>query len=497
MVRRNKVPAKPTKAAVARLGALAVEAGALLALSLVLAACDSPTDSDDDDWYYSPTYYDITFSVGEGSGTPPASERTSTFYPPGQGNMTAPEGKYFMGWSSSSGGSIDYLPGRVYHISGDKTLTAQWGPGYTITFSAGTGSGTPPASQTAAAGEVINLPGQGDMTASDDNYSYLFNGWKLSSGGTPSETTYRDRDEYTVTGDCTFTAYWMTGFHLYTFTFSTGEGSGTPPPSQKTSESITLPGQGDMTAPAGKYFSGWKSDRDYSTIYEAGSTYTASGYYYSYEVTLTAQWSSKGVYVGIHSFAGGVTNIWDGYTDTRISNLSYLNSTGRSSLISGLNNYYKRGSASGTALYYAVHRALANLKEAESRFETASIQSVNLITFTDGLDNASFGASNNSPIEDKSGVTSVDYAAYIKEQIGSRTIGGKPITAYSIGVKGSDVTDTAAFDTTLSNIASAGNTHTLTDFSGLEAKLKEIADGIEISSEINFTMQTTQNDPGT
>ncbi|MDR2071575.1 MAG: hypothetical protein LBP81_09205, partial [Treponema sp.] len=40
-------------------------------------------------------------------------------------------------------------------------------------------------------------------------------------------------------------------------------------------------------------------------------------------------------------------------------------------------------------------------------------------------------------------------------------------------------------------------THTLTDFSGLEAKLKEIADGIEISSEINFTMQTTQNDPGT
>jgi hypothetical protein len=35
------------------------------------------------------------------------------------------------------------------------------------------------------------------------------------------------------------------------------------------------------------------------------------------------------------------------------------------------------------------------------------------------------------------------------------------------------------------------------DLSGLQAKLNEIAESIEVCSEINFTMQTTQNAPGT
>jgi hypothetical protein len=63
------------------------------------------------------------------------------------------------------------------------------------------------------------------------------------------------------------------------------------------------------------------------------------------------------------------------------------------------------------------HEAPANLKEAEGVFSGA-IHSVNLTTFTDGLDNASFGASNNNPAEGKSGVSSAEYAAYVKGQRG-------------------------------------------------------------------------------
>jgi hypothetical protein len=45
---------------------LAIAAGALLALGLVLAGCEKPTEPDPD--------FLITFSVGEGSGTPPSSQ---------------------------------------------------------------------------------------------------------------------------------------------------------------------------------------------------------------------------------------------------------------------------------------------------------------------------------------------------------------------------------------------------------------------------------------
>jgi hypothetical protein len=252
-----------------------------------------------------------------------------------------------------------------------------------------------------------------------------------------------------------------------------------------------------MIAPTRTSFSGWKlvGGSPYSS-YPAGSSY----YVYNSDKTFIAQWepwAPQGISIGIISFAGDARNI----TGQGDSNFYFLDDSGKQSLASSLYSY-SLASEPGTALYYAVHKALANLTKAEPTFSNDTIHSINLITFTDGLDNASFGASNNASIEGKSGVSSTEYAAYVKEQIGSRTIGGKPISAYSIGVKGSDVTDENAFNTSLSSIASTeGNVHTLTNVSELEEKLAEIAGSIDIniieSKVNNFRMQTTQNDPGT
>ncbi|MDR2499692.1 MAG: InlB B-repeat-containing protein [Treponema sp.] len=72
----------------------------------------------------------------------------------------------------------------------------------------------------------------------------------------------------------------------YTVSFDKGEGTGTPPADKPAASGtpITLPGAGDLTAPAGKTFNGWKTG---GNTYSAGDSYTVTG-----NVTFIAQWKS-------------------------------------------------------------------------------------------------------------------------------------------------------------------------------------------------------------
>jgi hypothetical protein len=464
-------------------------AAALLALGLVLAGCPSDTD----DSSSSSNTYSVTYDAGEGSGTPPASlnkKAGEKITLPGQGAMIAPEGYVFNGWIEQRGNGTIYQAGSEYTVSFSITFRAQWERAVQVTYYVGSGSGTAPESQSVAQGATITLPEQGDMIAPE---GYVFNGWiEQGSYG----TIYQAGSEYTVPSGYNYTimfrAQWA---RPITITYDAGEGSGTPPASQsvKAGETITLPEQGSMRAPEGYIFNGWE-EGSYGSIYQAGSEYIVPSYYSS--ITFTAQWQNKGIYLGLIRFAGDASSLTKYGTISDFYNLSEEN---LSTIKSGLSSY-TQASQSGTALYYAVHQALANLTAAGSTVKS-DIYSVNLITFTDGLDNGSFGASKTKPIEGKSEVTSPDYAAYIKEQIGGRTVGGKPINAYSIGIKGSDVTDETGFSTTLSNLASSqDNVNSLTEFSEVQATLAKIAEGIAVNVEettINFNMQTPQSDPGT
>jgi hypothetical protein len=192
----------------------------------------------------------------------------------------------------------------------------------------------------------------------------------------------------------------------------------------------------------------------------------------------------EGVYIGLISFAGNTTDLTSGVP-------ILLNSAGKSSLISKLNSGYSISSQSGTALFYAVHKALANLKSGDTQYP-AKLDSVNVITFTDGLDNGSTGISAVSPIEGQTFDSDNDYTTYLSGEIAKRSIAGKPITAYSVGVRGGDVSDTTKFESDLSKIASTGKSQSLTDFGSLQSTFQGIANGLQIAhSSTTFTMKTT------
>ena len=97
---------------------LAGRLGAAILAVFLLAAC--PTE---------PEQHTVSFEVGEGGGKPLAN-RTVTdgdwLTLPEQGTMSAPSGKTFLGWKSSSDSTI-YKAWESVKITGNVVFTAQWG----------------------------------------------------------------------------------------------------------------------------------------------------------------------------------------------------------------------------------------------------------------------------------------------------------------------------------------------------------------------------------
>jgi len=113
-----------------------------------------------------------------------------------------------------------------------------------VTFTAGTGSGTPP---TVPAGNVATMPDGTGMTPPAG--SGAFAGWSCFDGTTTS--TVAAGAALTVTAATTCDAQWTP----YPITFGLNGGSGTAHANM--SGVITMPDGTGMTPPAGKFFDGW------------------------------------------------------------------------------------------------------------------------------------------------------------------------------------------------------------------------------------------------
>ncbi|MDR0558223.1 MAG: fibronectin type III domain-containing protein [Treponema sp.] len=221
-----------------------------------------------------------------------------------------------------------------------------------------------------------------------------------------------------------------------------------------------------------------------SAVNSAGESARSSSAYATTNASSDGASQQEGVYIGIISFAGTATDVTGGVP-------VFLDSAGKTSLLNKLNSDYAISSQAGTALFYAVHKALANLKSRDTRYP-ANLDSVNVITFTDGLDNGSTGISAATPIEERTFNSDNEYTTYLNGEIASRTIAGKSITAYSVGVTGNDVADITKFENDLAKIASTGNSQSLTDFGNLQATFQTIADSLQIThTSTTFTMKTT------
>ena len=141
----------------------------------------------------------------------------------------------------------------------------------------------------------------------------------------------------------------------------------------------------------------------------------------------------------------------------------------------------------GTLLYYSVEHALQLLEQ--YNFGTP-LTSVNLITFTDGLDQGSL-------MMNSAYLTDGEYLSALNRRIGSAVVRGIPVTAYSLGLRGSDVSDYAQFQNNLKLLATDENkAFEVNSMYDVQSRLQEIAEqiiSISHRQNISATIPGTSN----
>ena len=190
----------------------------------------------------------------------------------------------------------------------------------------------------------------------------------------------------------------------------------------------------------------------------------------------TAANTQDGIYVGIIAFGPNAVDITSGnpiHLDRDGRNLVTLNNL--------IDDRYVREQTGGTALFYAAHMGLANMTRAQSNLP--KLDHVIMVTFTDGLDVSSTGLSLpaiNDPGNTEglrfAGESLQKYENFIKHQIDTREIGGTRVKSYVTAVRGDDITNIQAFESTLKSVASTGS-----DMNGIPFVLPPADDMNEIS----------------
>lgn len=184
--------------------------------------------------------------------------------------------------------------------------------------------------------------------------------------------------------------------------------------------------------------------------------------------------SDPGMYVGITSFSDNVK--YYGSQDNRYHSLTKSNSTNFTSFVNGLS----MGDA--TVLYYAVDNNLSYLEKCQF---PADLSSVNIITFTDGLNQGS-RALDKKDGNHKYAEDDKSYVTEINRKIKSIKVGGQPINAYAIGIRGKDVQGDAAktFSDNLVQLSSSkDNAMEVANMDEVSARFKEIAESLYKKSE--------------
>ena len=130
-----------------------------------------------------------------------------------------------------------------------------------------------------------------------------------------------------------------------------------------------------------------------------------------------------------------------------------------------------------TALYYADYTALKKLNQFG---EPPRLTNVALVTFTDGLDNASLDDAERNP---ENYPTRDAYLNALHNKIKSEKIHGWNVNAYTIGLRGNDVQDVAAFQNNLKKLASNDrNVFEVTSMTEALQRFEEIAESLHWTS---------------
>lgn len=185
-------------------------------------------------------------------------------------------------------------------------------------------------------------------------------------------------------------------------------------------------------------------------------------------------YSESGLYMGITGFNN---DLYHYMNDGRYFGLLTKSSSPRfKSFVNGLKIDIS------TVLYYAVDASVSNMEQATFPDDMTKVA---LITFTDGLDEGSFGY--DSKYAD---VTTVS------QHLKSARVDGKSIEAYAIGLKGNDVVDEAKFKADLTALSSsAENAMEVKDMSEVDAKFQELAASLYNESQVQSITLTVPVKP--
>lgn len=145
--------------------------------------------------------YTVSYNANGGSGAPGAQTKTygvtlslSTVKP-------TKTGYTFQGWSTSSGGGVNYASGADYTANASITLYAVWKANtYTVSYNANGGSGAPSA-QTKTYGVTLKL-----SSTKPTRTNYNFKGWGTSYSSTT--VSYAAGGNYTSNASITLYAIW-------------------------------------------------------------------------------------------------------------------------------------------------------------------------------------------------------------------------------------------------------------------------------------------------
>ena len=241
----------------------------------------------------------VTFALGSGGSTPatgtvpdPMSGEIANL--PGQGNMNAPAGYVFGGWTCA-GSPTNYPEGASITPTGTTVCTAVWNvsTGRTVTFHSNYPAGTnTTTTQTSATATTLN---PNPFVAG----GFAFGGWATSAGG---GVVFTDRQSYNFNLDADLYAVWYrqsSGDPAYVINFLYQGGTSGITVTYYTigSPGISLP---SSTRP-GYTFTGWAPAPSSSTTVAAPFTTNAN-------VTLYAQWVPNTVVITFN-YLGGVRGI--------------------------------------------------------------------------------------------------------------------------------------------------------------------------------------------
>ncbi len=143
----------------------------------------------------------------------------------------------------------------------------------------------------------------------------------------------------------------------------------------------------------------------------------------------------------------------------------------------------------GTILYHAVNTGLNSLAAAKI---PENLINVSVVTFTDGLDQGSYILSDYN--------SGSEYLAAVNSRINNELIGGTNISAYSIGVRGSDVADVESFRNNLKKLSSdpVHNVFEVSNMSEASEKFAQIAQQLYNQSTFyNVTLKLPAQEPNT